>query len=376
MNYAELRIEWLNDIDDIELLESKWVELEHSVNKRTVHSSFDWVFPWYKHFSVKKESIFGKPLLGAAWKGNTLYGIAPLVVISNTKLAKIPVRRIDMVGHNAEAGEFLVPDDMPELAGDFIESIVDTINYDLIQLQNFHRNSDQFNALKKTVEALKLNIELEDHFYALVNLKSGYESYYKSRSSRYRRNLRKQEKILLDEGGWKLEKFTELEHEAKLQSALSRMVSIYNSSWKAVDGRLLSDYYREFYEEISYRFAAKGMLDLSLMSVDSKDVAYFLALVDRGVAYDVFISYDKSFKSIRPGEFLMLQILKDITNHNIHTVVSHGAHDYKRVWASDFIPVTRIYIFSSGFKSNLARIISFKLNPVIRWVKKKIKFNQ
>ena len=374
MNYTELRIEWLNDIVDIELLENKWVELERSVNKRTVHSSFDWVFPWYKHLSVKEEKSFGKPLLGTAWKGDKLCGVAPLV-IRNTKIAKIPMREIDMVGYNCEAGEFLIPDDMPELVGDFIESIIEAVNFDIIQLNSFSRNSDQFYALSKVTDEFKLNIEFEDYFYALVNLESGYESYYKSRSSRYRRNLRNQEKKLSNEGGWKLEKFTELEHEAELQSALSRMVSIYNSSWKAIDGKSLPDTYQKFYEDISYRFAAKGMLDLSLLTVDSKDVAFFLALVDDGVLYDVFISYKNSFKSIRPGEFLMLQLLKNTPNHNIHTVVSHGAHDYKRVWASDFVPLTRVCIFSNGLKSNLARIISYKLKPMIHSFKKKIKFN-
>lgn len=374
MNHTKLRIEWLNDISDIELLESKWVELERSVNHRTVHSSFDWVLPWYKHLSVNEEKQFGKPLLGTAWKDDKLYGIAPLV-IRNTKFAKIPVHEIDMVGYNCEAGELLVPDDMPELVGDFLASIIKTVNFDIIQLNNFSKNSDQFYALKKVTEAFKLNIELEDYFYALVNLESGYESYYKSRSSRYRRNLRNQERKLSNEGGWKLEKFTELDHEAELQSALSRMVSIYNSSWKAINGKTLPDTYQKFYEEISYRFAARGMLDLSLLTVDSKDVAFFLALVDDGVLYDVFISYKNSFKSIRPGEFLMLQLLKNIPNHNIHTVVSHGAHDYKRVWASDFVPLTRVYIFSNGLKSNLARIISYKLKPIIYSIKKKIKFN-
>ena len=375
MSHTELRIEWLSDIGDVELLEDKWRELENSVNKRTVHSSFDWVFPWYKHLSVKEEKQFGKPLLGAAWKDNKLYGIAPLV-IRNTKFAKIPVREINMVGYNCEAGEFLIPDDMPELVGDFIESIIETVNFDIIQLNSFSRNSDQFYALKKVTDEFKLNIELEDYFYALVNLESGYESYYKSRSSRYRRNLRNQEKKLSNEGGWKLEKFTESEHEEELHSALSRMVSIYNSSWKAIDGKLLPDTYQKFYEDISCRFAERGMLDLSLLTVDSKDVAFFLALVDDGVLYDVFISYKNSFKSIRPGEFLMLQLLKNITGHNIHTVVSHGAHEYKRVWASDFVPLTRVYIFSNGLKSNLARIISYKLNPIIHRIKERVKFKK
>jgi CelD/BcsL family acetyltransferase involved in cellulose biosynthesis len=368
MKKSNVRIEWVTDLDRIGGLEEQWLGLEKSVNKRTIHSSFDWVFPWYKHLANGDNGVPRSPLLGTAWNGNNLYGLAPLVK-RKRKFGGVTVQSIDPAGYDAEAGEFLVPDNNPELIGEFVDSIVENIKFNMIRLNSCSQNSKEFAALKDAVKRNNLSDVCVEYFYGLVDLQSGYTEYYTSRSSRYRRNLRIQEEKLNKNGGWKVETFTSSSEPRELKSALARMVSIYNSSWKAAVGESLPPAYQSFYEDISRRFASKEMLHLSILSIDSKDAGYFLALTDRGVLYDVFVSYDRSFKSLRPGEFLVLQLLKMVPEKNIHTVVSHGAHEYKRVWATEFVPLTRIYIFSSSLKSFLCQQLRFKVKPLMRKLK-------
>ena len=115
---SPLRIDWLVSLDDIERLETEWRDLERGIGERTIASTYDFVVPWYRAYRGTGAEQYGDPLLGAAWSGDELVGLAPLTRWEGT-LGKVPLTRIDSVGFNAETGEFLVAADRPELPRPF-----------------------------------------------------------------------------------------------------------------------------------------------------------------------------------------------------------------------------------------------------------------
>jgi hypothetical protein len=48
----------------------------------------------------------------------------------------------------------------------------------------------------------------------------------------------------------------------------------------------------------------------------------------------------------------------------VHTVISHGAHDYKRHWATAFVPQRRMFLFSPRPFAAAARLVRFHLQPL------------
>lgn len=365
-NTQDVRIEWTSCIKAIERLEPEWRILEATVKNRTVHSSFDWVFPWYRHFTGAGLAKYGQPLLGIAWQGDQLVGLAPLVR-RESRFSRVMMRRVDFVGFNAETGEFLITDGQPSLVGAFMASLFESVKFDLVQLRGFQTNSREFVALEAAAKSRHFNIELSNYYYPIVNLADGYDAYYKSRSNKFRRVLKRQtEKINNDFGGWEIERFTNLDGEQSLRHALSRVTSIYNSSWKAVNEQHLPNHFIAFYSDISTRFAANTKLDLSILSIGSQDAAFFLAIEDAGVLYDVFVSYDQRFKALRPGEFLMKQLFPSIAERNCRTLVSHGAHQYKKVWSTDEIPRVRVFIFSRRIRALIGWALQFKIRPFLK----------
>ena len=354
----DLRIEWLTRIGEIEALEPQWRALEESAQDRTVFSTFDWIVAWYHHYAGER----GNPLVGVARTAEGVLGVAPLV-LWNGRLAGVPVRRVDFAGHNSEAGEFLLANDRPELAGHLLQSLLKRGGFDFVCLNHMDTGSRRFSAMEQALSATRCRFERVPTRDAVVDIQHGFEAYSQGFTSNFRRNLKRREKKMSGLGHWKIERFSSVT-EAALGSFVERSFDIFDASWKARVGGPLGSSHRGFYREVAERFARRGMLDLSILSVGGKDAAFIMALVERGGYYDCSISFTEAFDNLSPGTFLIVEVLKLLPQQGVHTVVSHGDHEYKRFWASAFVNDTRAFIFRPSPRAQISRLMRFKVLPL------------
>ena len=108
------------------------------------------------------------------------------------------------------------------------------------------------------------------------------------------------------------------------------------------------------------RFNARGTLDLSILQVGGRDASFILGIRERDAYYDVTISYDEEFASVSPGTLLIQEVARRIASEGTRLLVSHGDREYKRYWASTWVPQKRVAIFSPGLKPALARFARFE----------------
>jgi CelD/BcsL family acetyltransferase involved in cellulose biosynthesis len=78
------------------------------------------------------------------------------------------------------------------------------------------------------------------------------------------------------------------------------------------------------------------MLALPILTIGGRDAAFVFGLVERHCFYDITLAYDEGFARLSPGMHLIQEMLREFAAEGIQTVVSHGAHDYKKHWASAF----------------------------------------
>ena len=106
------------------------------------------------------------------------------------------------------------------------------------------------------------------------------------------------------------------------------------------------------------------MLSAPILTIGGRDAAFIAGVVERGCFYDVSLSYDESYAELGPGAHLMQETLKRLADGGVHTVVSHGAHEYKRHWASAFVPQKRIFLFAPRPLATATRLLRFGLQPL------------
>jgi CelD/BcsL family acetyltransferase involved in cellulose biosynthesis len=361
---GEIHIEWVSDARELERLEPAWRALEDAVPHRTHVSTFDFLYPWYRHYAG---DYGGTPLVGLAWAGHDLVGIAPLALRRGT-LGRVPVTRVDFAPTDSIAGEFLVHEDRCDVVSRFLESLAARAGFDIACLNGFERTSRFLPVLQDAAGRHRLSIEVEDHAYAMVDLRQGYQPYWRRLKGDIRRKLNHRARKIGALGAavdGVVPDSVVPDGVGDTMARVGRIIAITEASYK-LRGERLADHHRAFLTELIERLAQRGKLSLPILTIGGRDAAFILGVVERGCLYDITLSYDESFAALGPGMFLMQETLKQCAEAGIHTVVSHGAHEYKRTWSTRFVPQTRLYLFRRRPRAIAARVMRFGLQPLWR----------
>jgi CelD/BcsL family acetyltransferase involved in cellulose biosynthesis len=356
---SPVTVEWITRVVDFKTLAPEWKALESSVKDRSVFSTFDLLDAWYGNYAG---DYGGEPLIGVARREGKLVGVAPLMKRRGC-LAKVPLTRAHFATHDAHSGEFLVEDDQPQTIRVFVDSLAGMGEYDLICLNGMETGSPRFGALEEATKPHGWTIETSNHLNASVDLSDGYESYCQRMSRNFRRTLKRQAERVTDVGTPAVEGVQLTSGLERLESCIDRLFAVTEASYK-LKGERLADHHRGCLGDLARTFAPRGMLHLSILSIGGKDAAVVMGLVERGCYYDVTLAYVEEFASLSPGAYLMQQVLHDLAARGVHTLVSHGAHEYKRRWSTSFVPSTRVFLFSRSNCARLSRFLRFRMASV------------
>ena len=334
--------------------------MEDAVQARTHVSTFDFLCPWYRHYAGE---YGGQPLVGLAWSGRTLAGIAPLTVRRGT-LGRVPITRVDFAPNDSIAGEFLIRDDQPQMLAALLGSLTRRVRFDLISLNGFDPSSAQLQALREAAGLYGLAPALEEHAFARVDLRAGYDAYRAGLPGDFRRKLNHRARRI-EAAGARLDGVLPGLDGDDAEGSLRRMIAVTEASYK-LEGRPLAPHHRAFLADLVHRLAARGRLGLPILSIGGRDAAFILGVIERGCFYDVTLSYDESFAKLGPGMHLMQVALAHLAQAGVQTLISHGAHEYKRPWSTAFVPQTRLLLFAPSVRAATARVARFRLQPILR----------
>jgi len=354
-----LRVEWTTDPATLQSVEEEWRKLETRVQSRTAFSTYDFLSTWYAHYAG---AYGGSPLIGSAWRGSKLLGVAPMT-LRRGSIGRIPVTRVDFAPNDSPVGALLVEDEDKETVDALVTSLVQLHKFDVACLVGFAPTSTQLNIVRDAVDGCGFRIETEDHAYALADVRDGYEKYRSSLSGHFRRNLN-QKARKIEATGSRVEGVVLGNGKEHTEAYIARMIGITEKSYK-LQGQRLPDMHRNYLYELGRRFGPRGMLSLTILSIGGEDAAYFFGLVERGCFYDINLAYAQEFEKLSPGAHLTQKSLELLAAAGVHTVISHGAHEYKKHWATRFVPQETAFLFSPSPRAAATRFVRFGLAPAI-----------
>lgn len=359
---TRLRVDWLNSLDAVEALRDHWMALESKVDDRTVYVTHDYLASWYLAYASTKHTDFGEPLVGAVWDESTLLGIAPFISSKST-LGRIPVRYLAFAGYNLQAGEVLVLDGRAEIFEALLGSLADRSGWDVLILTNMESASQQLRTIQDTASCLGLRWEvIDDHSYAVADLRDGYEAYAKLRGSNFRKQARRHAKKVAEAGIWRIDRLDRVPEPAATSRYLDRMFAIADAGWRARERGVEEERrHHPLPRMLVEKFAPRGMVDLSILSINGRDAAFTLALVEHGTYFHVGIAHDEEMAALSPGSFLLQEVFRILPDLGVHRIVSHGDYEYKRRWASGIIQPKKILLFARTVRGVLSRFSKFRL---------------
>lgn len=155
-----------------------------------------------------------------------------------------------------------------------------------------------------------------------------YEAYLASRPSKLRSTIRRKTKKFLAQDAGCLELIT---GGNKLEDAIARYTSVYNSSWKNEEP------YRDFVPQLLRLAARRGWLRLGIASYENKPVASQIWLVHSGTAYIFKLAYHEDYKALSPGTvltaFMMQRVIEEDNIGRIDYLSGDDA--YKADWMTE-----------------------------------------
>ena len=355
-----LHIETIERTDGFYGLESDWNALLRSCFHNHIFVSFEWISAWWKAFG-RANKLF---ILKVTDAGRRIVAIAPLMK-TRVFFMGLPVRCISFIyNDNASRTDFIVDKDHPAAVNGIIAFLNAHPGWDTITLPNVWRESKTF---RLTVEALKrqgCRYVVKDGLHSLyIRMPLDWNNYYTNRSVRFRKHLRNSENRINRVKDHQLRCIRNI---SERPAVIQELCSISEKSWKAQShshmDRKSDD--RVLFEELTRLFGERQWLDLWVLDLDQKPVAYDYLVQYNGAAYALRSDYDEKYAIYSPGSYLHLKtIRKYIEQKEPLREYEFCGHDeeYKTKWTGDIKEHATITVYRNSWYGMLLYVLDYRL---------------
>ena len=179
-----------------------------------------------------------------------------------------------------------------------------------------------------------------------VDLTGGFEEYEAGLPRKHRKELRRMQRRLEDEGDLV---FEFADGRERLDALLDEGFAIEGSGWKTEAGtaiRALPEA-RRFYTEVARWAASRGCLRLAFLRLDGRPLAFDFCLEAGGAFYALKGGYDVEYRRFGPGSLLTYESLRRAFENGLESYEFLGSDDpYKLQWTSTTRERVRLQVFS------------------------------
>ncbi len=313
----------INDLQTLVGYRLVWNSLLPQTPGASFFHSLDWLETYWSHFGAE---LRWRVLL--VYRGDRCIGILPLVLRHKRLVGKLRVLTYPLDNWGSFYGP-IGPDPGATLAAG-LGHIRDTPrDWDLVELSGVNAlGSDQGRTSLAMKDAGFLAHGECRQISALVDLTGhgNWEAYWASRSSHWRTNVRRSEKKLAERGTVAYVRYRprgavhgDADPRWDLYQACE---AIARTSWQGssqTGTTLTHEAIRPFLRDLHLVAAKTGGLDLNLLLLDGRNVAFNYAYHYRGHVFGLRTGYDREFSAQGPGTVLQARMIQDCFARGDHT---------------------------------------------------------
>jgi CelD/BcsL family acetyltransferase involved in cellulose biosynthesis len=334
----------INDPDQLAGIRPAWDRLLAQTPGATFFHTWDWLAAYWRHYGARQR-LRVLVIEGAAGP----QGIVPLVVRSEkTRIGRVRVLTYPL----HDWGSFYAP-----LGSDLAANLRVALarlrstprDWDLVDLRWIA--ASELDATSRAMRAAGFQAEQELWLQtAIVDLAQGdWDAYWATRTSRWRNNVRRNERKLAEHGS-----VTHVRYRAEPgeTGAIDPRWDLYEActelagrSWQstASDGTTLSHAsVRGFLRDAHAAAAQRGAIDINLLCLSNRPVAFAYNYTWHGWIYGLRTGYDPALARDGAGSVLMHRMLRDSFERGDRTFdLGAGYLEAKRYWHTHECPSYR-----------------------------------
>lgn len=320
MHLTEIRT-----LDELEALRPRWRELADAAAHDTPYVLPEFMLPWLRRMRGRCACRFL-----AAWEGDTLVGLAPMV---ERRIARLGLEALSLLGF---------PDAPPTPPCDILvregcDTVVEAFcahwdlhgGWDAIVLPAVPAESAVAAQLERAAVARAWTFEAEpalETYY--VRIATSWEVFHAGRSHNLRRTLSRGLRHLQSLGQPRFELYPGAMSRERAWDATFRVLG---QSWK--DHEAGPEGWNAFLRDMVAELCASGLIEIAVLWLDERPVAYVIEVPVKGVRYAVHGAYDLAYQRANPGQLMLARALEAAHRRGDSRYDFTGHNDYLRRWS-------------------------------------------
>ena len=336
------------------------------MGEKNPFTEYEWLEEWLKAFgkNIKLNTIVVK-------KDGRVVGVFPLCLKINSG-----VKILKFVGEGeSDYSDFVIARSInEEVSKQFVSYLKQSKAWDLCELKDICEDSENkshiIHELKKQHLLFKL---LKSYECPYIGINTTFDKYFNKKDRKTKYNIRREIRILANLG--KLE-FKKIEGLNDLNRRLPEIFEIHKRKWENyyTATRFSNKAGMGFYANIAKNYQEKGLLDLSILTLDDKAIAFSYSFKVNQKYYFYITSFDIKYIKYSPGKILVYYLIKYAFDTGMKEFdFMKGDESYKSRWAIDARCNTDIIISKRNIKGYICfygYLLMLKSNNII----KKLKF--
>jgi len=364
-----IHVEEVNDDYELASYRLLWNSLLPKTPKATFFHSLDWLEAYWKHFGCRQ-----RLRVLVVCSDRRPVGILPLVVrTESTRVGPVRVLTYPLHGWGTFYGP-IGPNPAATLTAGLQHVRQTSRDWDMIDLRWVDLEGYDRGRTEGAMRRAGFHPRTQGWDRApVIDMQGSWEQYWSSRTKKWRHNVRRLGRRLAERGEVSFLRFRPrgaADGDGDPRWDLyDTCVELAQRSWQgsSTDGTTLShtricDYLRETH----LAAARTGSLDLSLLLLNQKPIAFAYNYHYQGRVYGLRKGFDPQFSAARPGTVLQQMVLEDsFKRGDCSYDMGVGSLDIKRYWQTSIATSYRY----THFPLTVGRV---QLLRVKRWLQEKI----
>ncbi len=355
-------VDIITDQRDFARCRDDWDRLVERDPTADLHQTHEWLSSWLEAFWP------GRPLtLGIVKNGS---GAAAGAILLRDVEGELwcPGCLVAPVNDHSARGQFLRASSDDDLTLALLDHLRATVPDLRIALKTVKADSWIAHELPRLAHRYGLSsVLLEVSGSPYVDLEGGQAAYERTRSAKFRHEMRRKRRRIAEAGSLRFETVTAA---ADCDRALAAVMDIERSSWKEHLGTAFTSEERlaDFYANLAHRCARRGWLRLHLLYLDGAPIAHIYGIVFRGVYYAIKTSYRSDHARHSPGTVLFGLALDDAFAQGYARLELLGDGErWKQEMATGSEPQVHLCMFPRGRpQCEMCRLVRGHAKPFLK----------
>ncbi|MBI5021913.1 MAG: GNAT family N-acetyltransferase [Ignavibacteriales bacterium] len=360
------QIEALKSLEQLTAIRTDWDRLVKQVGTDSPCLTYEWLTTWWHCMKDDDKELI---VLVIKKEGNII-GIAPFMLVKDRFLF-LNIREIrflsmsryaDSPSSITAAFDFITPNSNDDLFKAIIQFLKDNFHWHFIHLNPISGDSPNIEHVKIASRALGFINDAKVVFdNVILRISDSWPDYFKSLSRNFRKQLNAAQKKLNAVGKIDIQLYTT---KSDLQYHMATLLDIEKRSWKWDVGiSINSTAFRDFFYRLPGNCVGDVTIQLWLLSVAGKYIAYDYNILFNNSVVSLKGSYDSKYHLYSPGNILLAKEIEYAFEQKYNSInMLWGMTTAKQHWLPITKPYIEIVIFNKDWFSRFLFLVLVKMH--------------